>query len=177
MPEGTNQLLVEAAKSSDPLFSGLAFIIVVVILLAIVSKPLIGMINDYKQTNVISARADAESKLYEQLRDQISQNSKDIAILKQERDSESRRAQTLEDEIERLENEIEKLKRFETRVKELQTEVQAKDAIISERNAEIRTLTRQIIDLKDRVHSLELRIARDEKIGVYFSGSPVGEET
>lgn len=177
MPEGTNQLLVEAAKSSDPLFSGLAFIIVVVILLALVSKPLIGMINDYKQTNVISARADAESKLYEQLRDQISANSKDITLLKQERDSEARRAQALEDEIERLEGEIQKLKHFESMVKGLQAEVQIKDTIISERNAEIRSLTRQIIDLKDRVHSLELRIARDEKIGVYLSGSPVGDET
>lgn len=176
MPDGTSQLLVEAARSSDPLFSGLAFIIVVVVLLAIVSKPLIGMINDYKQTNVISARADAESKLYEQLKDQISTNSKDIMLLKQERDSEARRAQILEDEIERLEGEIEKLKRFETMVKELQGQVKEKDIIIAERNEEIRKLTRQIIDLKDRVHSLELRLTRDETIGVYRSGAPVGDE-
>lgn len=176
MPEGTSQLITEAAKSSDPLFAGLAFIIVVVILLAMISKPLIGMINDYKQTNVIGARADAESKLYEQLRDQIITNSKDIATLKQERDSEARRAQMLEDEIERLEVEIRKLKQFETLVKELQAEVNDKDAIIAERNEDIRKLTRQIIELKDQVHELELRIARDERNGVYLSGSPIGDE-
>ncbi|WP_396189876.1 hypothetical protein [Flavobacterium sp.] len=150
MNDGTaNSLITAAASSSDPLFTGLAFIIVVVMLLAIASKPLIGLINDYKQTNVLSARADAESKLYEQLRLQIEANSKDIAELKHERDEFKRKAEHLEDEVVPL---VEKLERT----------LAEKERIIKERDDEIRKLTRQLLDLKERLLNLELRLDKDE---------------
>lgn len=146
-----NNLISAAANSSEPLFTGLAFIIVVVMLLAIVSKPLIGMINDYKQTNVISARADAESRLYEQLRLQIEANSKDIAELRNERDSFKQKADHLENEVMPM---IETLKKT----------LSEKEKVIEDRNNEIRKLTRQLLELKERLYKLETRLDKDEAV-------------
>ena len=145
-----NSIIAAAATSGDPLLTGLAFIIVVVVLLAIVSKPLIGLINDYKQTNVISAKADAEALLYEQLRKQIEANSKDIDELKAERDAFKKRAEYLEKEVVPL-------------VEDLKQALKEKEIVIRDRDEEIRRLTRQLLEFKERLQNLEFRVAKDEE--------------
>lgn len=145
-----NSIIAAAATSGDPLLTGLAFIIVVVVLLAIVSKPLIGLINDYKQTNVISAKADAEALLYEQLRKQIEANSKDINELKAERDTFKKRAEYLEKEVAPL-------------VEDLKQALKEKEIVIRDRDEEIRRLTRQLLEFKERLQNLEFRVAKDEE--------------
>lgn len=145
-----NSIIAAAATSGDPLLTGLAFIIVVVVLLAIVSKPLIGLINDYKQTNVISAKADAEALLYEQLRKQIEANSRDISELKAERDTFKKRAEYLEKEVVPL-------------VEDLKQALKEKEIVIRDRDEEIRRLTRQLLEFKERLQNLEFRVAKDEE--------------
>ena len=145
-----NSIIAAAATSGDPLLTGLAFIIVVVVLLAIVSKPLIGLINDYKQTNVISAKADAEALLYEQLRKQIEANSRDINELKAERDTFKKRAEYLEKEVVPL-------------VEDLKQALKEKEIVIRDRDEEIRLLTRQLLEFKERLQNLEFRVAKDEE--------------
>jgi len=145
-----NSIIAAAATSGDPLLTGLAFIIVVVVLLAIVSKPLIGLINDYKQTNVISAKADAEALLYEQLRKQIEANSKDIDELKAERDAFKKRTEYLEKEVVPL-------------VEDLKQALKEKEIVIRDRDEEIRRLTRQLLEFKERLQNLEFRVAKDEE--------------
>lgn len=142
-------LITAAANSTEPLFTGLAFIIVVVILLTLATKPIISLINDYKQTNVVSAKADAESKLYEQLRLQIEANSRDIAELKLERD-------TFKFKSEHLENEVVPL------VEALKKELESKERIIGARDQEIKKLTRQLLEFKERLLNLEIRLQKDE---------------
>ena len=150
MNEGvTNSVIAAAANSGDPIFTGIAFILVVITLLAFLMKPLVGLINDYKQTNVISAKADAESRLYEQLRLQIEANSKDISDLKEERDSFKERAEHLEKEVAPL-------------VSRLQITLEEKERIIKERDIEIRKLTHEILDLRERLSNLEMRLDKDE---------------
>jgi hypothetical protein len=45
----------------------------------------------------------------------------------------------------------------------MKTRIDEKDRVIVQREDEIRVLTRNILDMKDRLHTLEMRLARDEQ--------------
>lgn len=150
-------------SSDDPLLAGIAFVLAVVIGLIAIAKPLMGLYREYKKTGTEGTKAEAENAkstaeafLYQQLQAQIESNTKAIDKLQTERNVWFEKAMILE-------KEVEKLKAFESMVGSMKTRLDEKDKIISQREEEIRNLTHNILDMKDRIHSLELRLMRDEQ--------------
>lgn len=48
-------------------------------------------------------------------------------------------------------------------IERMKVKLDEKDRIIAERDSEVRGLMKEIIDLKDRIHQLEMRVAQDEQ--------------
>ena len=151
------------SNSSDPLLGGIAFVLAVVIGLIAIAKPLMGLYREYKKTGsegtkaaAESAKSTAEAFLYQQLQQQIESNTKAIDKLQSERNQWFERAVLLE-------REVDKLKSFEQMVDAMKTRIDDKDKIIVQREEEIRVLTRNILEMKDRLHILEMRLAHDEQ--------------
>jgi predicted RNase H-like nuclease (RuvC/YqgF family) len=149
-------VMQKAAESHDPWFVGLAFVLGIVILLVSISKPIMGLVKEYKRNGADNAKAEAEASLYEQLQDQIRANTNAITVLIREKDEWFRKAVTLEHEVERL-------KTFEKMVESMKKRLDDKDLVITEREIEIRRLMTVIIEMKDQLHALELRVTRDEE--------------
>lgn len=155
---GAANPVIEAASASsqDPLILGIAFVAAVVIGLVAIAKPLMGLYREYKKTGAEGAKSEAETFLFTQLQSQITVNTTAIERLQTERNMWFDRAMGLEREIDRL-------KAFETMVNSMKGRLDEKDRVIEAREAEIRQLTRSILDMKDRLHALELRLLQDEK--------------
>ena len=150
------------SNSSDPLLGGIAFVLAVVIGLIAIAKPLMGLYREYKKTGSEGTKAEAESAkstaetfLYQQLQQQIESNTKAIDKLQTERDRWFEKAVLLE-------REVNKLKSFEQMVDAMKVRIDEKDRVIAQREDEIRGLTRNILDMKDRLHILEMRLTLDE---------------
>ena len=93
--------------------------------------------------------------MFTNLKSQIDTNTQAIAVLQLERDKWFLKAGKLEMEVERL-------KSFEQTVESMKVRLNEKDKIIEAREVEIRALMRNILDMKDRIHALELRLQADE---------------
>ena len=152
-----------AASSNDPVFAGLAWVLGIVMVLYAVSKPLIGIVKDFRNNSLESAKADvteakssAEALLYQQLQSQLSMLSDAVEKMRTEKMVWHQKAMDMESEVRRLQN-------FESMVTSMKSRLDAKDQLISERDAELRQQNRLILELNDRIHKLEMRVTKDEQ--------------
>lgn len=146
-----------AAKSQDPTISSFLFVGLIVFLLILFAKPLMSLVKDAKGLSTAESKMKAEESLYEQLRTQVEANQHSIEKLNAEKDKWFEKAH-------QLEKEVEKLKHFEQMVEIMKKKLDEKDAIISTQNEENRRLMYEIIQLKDRIHELEIRLTCDEAL-------------
>ena len=159
-------------SQTDPFMSGLLYVLGGVILMVTISRPIMNLIKSYKVDVADNAKANAESALFDQLQKQITKNSKDIEILTAERNVWFEEATNLRHEVSRLQT-------FEKSVISMKKRLEAKDEIINERDTEIRRLNRVILEITDRLHKLEIRLARDELRfceGCTFKGLDLSDE-
>lgn len=121
--------------------------VVVIVLIAI---PLvIKMLSWARETN-------ANGALYAQLSEQVGN-------LKQELDKVYAAKHQQTEELLKLRARVENLEQTESLVDTLKKKLDEKDQIIAERDARISVLTNEVLQMKDRVHHLELRLAKDER--------------
>lgn len=152
-----------AARSNDPVFAGLAWVLGIVMVLYAVSKPLIGIVKDFRNNSLESAKADvteakssAEALLYQQLQSQLSMLSEAVEKMRTEKMVWHQKAMEMESEVRRLQT-------FEAMVTSMKNRLDVKDQLISERDAELRQQNRLILELNDRIHKLEMRVTKDEQ--------------
>jgi len=158
--DAVNPVANVATISHDPVLSSIALVSAAVVGVLAFAKPIMGLYREYKKTNADGVKSNAEVTLYQQLQLQITQNADAIGRLDEERTKWYERSIKLEREVERL-------KTFESIVESLREANHVKDVTITEREKEIRTLTTSMMALKDRIHALELRLARDEAKGSF----------
>lgn len=121
--------------------------IVVILLVAI---PLfIKMLSWSRETN-------ANGALYAQLSEQVGK-------LKEELDKVYTEKHRQTEELFKLRARVEHLEQTESMVDALKKKLDEKDRIITERDARISALTTEVLQMKDRVHHLEMRLAKDER--------------
>lgn len=145
-----------ATASHDPLVIGIVFVASVVVGLVAIAKPIMGLYREYKKTGAEGAKAEAESSLFTTLQGQIESNSKAIEKLQIERNVWFEKATLLDKEVARLTS-------FEANFNSMKERLNEKDRIIESRETEIRSLTRSVLDMKDRIHALEMRLVKDEQ--------------
>lgn len=146
-----------ATKNQDPTFSSFLFVGLIVALLVIFARPLMSIVKDAKGLNAAEAKLSAEESLFDQLRKQVEANQIAIEKLNSEKDKWFEKAHQLEKEVQRLQY-------FEAQVKTMKEKLDEKDAQIAERDAENKRLMFELLQLKDRLHELELRLTRDESL-------------
>lgn len=142
--------------SDEPAITGLAFVLAIVVIAVTIAKPIMSIVRDWKVSGVDAAKAASETYLYEQLKKQIESMALDIEKLRSERDNLYSR--TID-----MENELKRMKLCEESVISMRKRLEEKDAALLERELENRSLTRTILDMKDKIHKLELRLTRDER--------------
>lgn len=146
-----------AAKTQDPVVSSLLFVFIIVIVLFLLAKPLMSLVKDAKGLSSAESKMKAEESLFNQLREQVIANQEAIKLLNSEKDKWFETAHQLEKDVERL-------KQFETMVEVMKKKLNEKDKIIADQNAENKRLMFELLQLKDRIHELELRLTRDESL-------------
>lgn len=108
-----------------------------------------------KITNWAKAE-NASGVLYAQLSERVTKQQEELDKVTRERNEFFSKLTTLEAQVAGLED----TKRiFDV----LKGRLEQKDQIIAERDARIVSLTREVMSLKDRIHSLELRLQADER--------------
>ena len=146
-----------AAKTQDPVVSSLLFVFIIVIVLFLLAKPLMSLVKDAKGLPSAESKMKAEESLFNQLREQVIANQEAIKLLNSEKDKWFETAHQLEKDVERL-------KQFESMVEVMKKKLNEKDKIIADQNAENKRLMFELLQLKDRIHELELRLTRDESL-------------
>jgi len=147
---------IQNADQVDPVFLGLGYVLGIILILIAITTPIISLVKSFKDAKTEAYKASAETALYEQLRAQIDKCSSDISRLSAERDDWYRKALHLEREVERL-------KTFEQSVNSMRVRLDEKDNIIAKKDSILEDLNHTITVLKDRIHSLEIRLTQDEQ--------------
>lgn len=104
-----------------------------------------------------SKEASAQGMLYQQLSEIVQKQRVELDAIYIQRTN-------LQEQLFELRHKVETLESCEKTVDILKQKLDEKDKIIAERDARIATLLEELLKMKDRVHSLELRLAKDEII-------------
>ena len=127
------------------------------------AAPVMAWVRKVKSESSASAKDDASITLYEQLQKQIKQNGDDIRELISEKNRYFEEALTLRQKVAEYAARQKDFDQSLTLIQKLRDRLDEKDAIIVERDAENRRLLMDMSGLKDRIHSLEMRLGRDEE--------------
>ena len=100
--------------------------------------------------------------LYEQLKEQLVMAQAEIHTLKSEMGVIYASRNTLSTDVVRLMTRIEVLEECEESVATLKNRLDSKDIQLENSIIENRNLMREILQLKDRIHDLEMRLSNDE---------------
>lgn len=102
-----------------------------------------------------SKETSAQGLLYQQLSEMVQKQRTELDTMYVQRN-------ILQEQMFELRAKVEKLEGCESTVEVLKKKLDEKDQIIAERDTRITKLLEDLMQMKDRVHSLELRLAKDE---------------
>lgn len=102
-----------------------------------------------------SKEASAQGMLYQQLSEIVQKQRTELDTIYIQRTN-------LQEQLFELRHKVENLESCEKTVDILKQKLDEKDRIIAERDARIANLLEELLRMKDRVHQLELRLAKDE---------------
>lgn len=102
-----------------------------------------------------SKETSAQGLLYQQLSEMVQKQRTELDTMYIQRN-------VLQEQMFELRAKVEKLEGCESTVEVLKKKLDEKDQIIAERDTRITKLLEDLMQMKDRVHSLELRLAKDE---------------
>lgn len=102
-----------------------------------------------------SKETSAQGLLYQQLSEMVQKQRVELDTMYIQRTA-------LQEQMFELRAKVEKLEGYESTVEILKLKLDQKDQIIAERDSRIATLLEELLKMKDRVHQLELRLAKDE---------------
>jgi hypothetical protein len=102
-----------------------------------------------------SKETSAQGLLYQQLSEQVKLQREEIDRVYTQRN-------LLQEQVFELRSKVEDLEDYEKTLNMLKSKLDSKDIIIAERDARITALMQELLQMKDRVHNLEIRLKADE---------------
>ncbi len=169
MTEALPAAIEAIPDGGDPFIVGVKWFGLVVAALLVGAAPVMLYLRKYHVDHVANSRDAATAEVYETLRQQIRDHGDQIHRLNEERsrqesDTSALRARIVELEVteglfQRVKAQLEETEVINQRLKD---KLDRKDSSIEQLSAENRRLLTEILHLKDRVHELELRLAKDE---------------
>ena len=136
-------LIATAVDTSTGGFGSLLLVIILVIIPFIVK-----FWNWSKETS-------AQGVLYSQLSELVQKQREELDAMYVHRTA-------LQEQLFELRHKVETMQGYEQTVEVLKKKLDQKDLIIAERDSKINMLLQELLKMKDRVHSLELRLKADE---------------
>ena len=149
-------LRTAAEHSTDPVYAAMFWSFGLVMILIAMAKPIMAVLRQYKTNKVDNARDSAEETFYLRLKEEIDLNSHDIRQLIDEKNK-------WHEEAIELRARVQQLEQCEIAMSKMTKKLDEKEQLIRDRDDENRRLMLEILQLKDRLHQLELRLAEDEK--------------
>ena len=171
MTEALPTAIQAIPDGGDPFLMGAKWFGLVVAALLVGAAPVMLYLRKYHVDHLANSRDAATAEVYETLRQQIRDHGDQIHRLNEERavlqaESLSLRARILE--LEGKEQQMQRLKvqldEGEALIARLKDKLDGKDEVMDKLAVENRQLITEILSLKDRVHEMELRLARDESL-------------
>lgn len=145
-----------AEQSGDPVYASLFWVMGLILLVIAIARPVMGVIRQYKTDKAENARDSADEAVYLRLKQEVERNSSDIRKLIDEKNK-------WHEEAIELRARVQQLEQCEEAVSRMNEKLDEKDRQIRDRDDENRRLMLEILQLKDRLHQLELRLAEDDK--------------
>ena len=143
MEPGTAAIISSVAGTTS---SGIAGILILIILIII---PFIVKFWNW------SKEASAQGMLYSQLSEQVQKQRDEIDKVYIQRN-------ILQEQVFELRSKVEHLEDYENTITDLNRRLDLKDTALADRDTRINSLLHELLQMKDRVHSLELRLKADE---------------
>jgi len=161
-------MLPEAIQSmptgGDPFLDVLKWIVVAVTLIVVSGSTIISYIKSAKGNDSVEvAKDDAEILLYSQLQEQLRRMDEDVQELTHQKNRLFEEWATLKVRSEYQEKKLNELSKSDAIICKLRETLVEKDKDIALRDKENKKLMRDILDMKDRIYHLEMRLAEDEK--------------
>lgn len=171
----------------DPFIQLAKWFGLVVAALLVGAAPIMLYLRKYHVDHVSNSRDAATAEVYETLRQQIRDHGDQIHRLSEERAVLQAETLSLRSRVVELEAKEGQMQRLKQQLDEtaannvrLKSKLDRKDDLLEKLAEENRQLIAEILALKDRVHELELRLARDETLidrGLSSGGQNIGAST
>lgn len=167
----------QAVSSPDPVYQGMAWVGGIMALVLGFAKPVMGLIRQYRTDKRDNAIDDAATVSWNRMKEMIDANTKTIDRLSAEVDQVKKERDSFRDELSENRTKIAQIESKDAQIKILIERLEDKDRIIaqkedelSERTAELRLkeehnrlLMLEVLNLKDRIHELELKMQGKEE--------------
>ena len=159
------ELLQEIPTGGDPFLDALKWIAIAATLILVFGTSVMTYIKNSKQgaDPVEHAKDDAEIMLYSQLQEQIRHMAEDVKQLTSEKNKLFEEWVILKTKSEYQDKKISELYDADAMIHKLRESLNLKDELLAARDAENITLMAEMMDLKDRIYHLEMRLTEDEK--------------
>ena len=157
-------VIQEIPTGGDPFLDVLKWIVDSVTLILVLGSTIISYIKISRDNDSVEdAKDGAEILLYSQLQEQLKRMDEDVQELTQQKNRLFEEWATLKVRSEYQEKKLNELSKSDAVIRKLRETLAEKDKELVVREKENKKLTRDILDMKDRIHHLELRLAEDEK--------------
>jgi len=159
------EVLQEIPTGGDPFLDALKWIVIAVTLILVFGTSILTYIKNSKQGSdpVEHAKDDAEIMLYSQLQEQIRSMAEDVKQLTSEKNKLFEEWVILKTKSEYQDKKISELYDADAMIRKLRESLSSKDHQLALRDAENIKLMAEMMDLKDRIYHLEMRLTEDEK--------------
>ena len=171
MTEALPAAIEAIPDGGDPFLVGVKWFGLVVAALLVGAAPVMLYLRKYHVDHVANSRDAATAEVYETLRQQIRDHGEQLhraseEWARQQVETAALRARVVELEaneamLQRLKKQLEETEAVNARLK---AKLDRKDVSIDQLGIENRQLVAEVFKLKDRVHELELRLAKDEAV-------------
>ena len=155
---------VTNSAPATPLFQGLAWFFGVLATVLALAKPLLGIVRQYKTDRTDNARDDADKATFDRQTTQITQLMENVKRIMDERDTWFKEAIELKSRLDHLDGYEETMLRMKDKLSEKDGIIQELRVSIRERDDRIIGLMDDLMKTNDRLHNLEIRLARDEQL-------------
>ena len=140
------------ASGGDPILEGVKWLGVLVVGMMVAAMPVMAYIRKWNVDRAANSKDAASAELYAQLQQQITENANALRVMAAEKNAYFEKCTQLQLKVERNEE-------YKATIESMKERLDDKDRLLAERDTENRRLMQQVLELTERVHQLELRLA------------------
>lgn len=159
----TPEIIQEIPTGGDPMLEAVKWIGTMALIVLAGAAPVMAYIRKANADSAANAKDEAATTLYEQLQEQIKRMSDDLRTLTGEKNRLFEEWVALKAKAEYQEKRINELAHADAVIRKLRDLLAEKEKEISTHEKENRKLMTEMLAMKDRIHTLEIRLSEDEK--------------